>query len=42
MERFSFVMIIDEKTSIDDLEWMLVQAMMFRLIVILYEVRKDF
>jgi len=31
-------MVLDEKVSITDLEWMLVQALLYRVLVIAYEV----
>ena len=38
LERFSFVVIIDSDTSLTDVEWMLVQAFLFRFVIIAYEV----
>lgn len=37
IERFNLIHIIDDTTAIEDLEWMLIQAGMFRLVVVLYE-----
>jgi len=37
MEHFNFILIIDENTSFTDLEWMLGQALLFRLVVVAYE-----
>ena len=38
LQHFNFILVIDEKTSIEDLEWMLVQALLFRAVVVAYEV----
>jgi len=37
IEHFNFILIIDEKTSYDDIHWMFLQTLLFRLVVIAYE-----
>lgn len=39
LEHFNFVLVIDDSTSFDDIQWMLLQALLFRAIVVGYEVR---
>lgn len=37
LEHFNFVLVIDDSTSFDDIQWMLLQALLFRAIVVGYE-----
>ena len=39
IERFQYILLIDEKTTLEDLQLTLFQAMIFRVLVIAYEVR---
>ena len=40
VERFQYILIIDENTSLQDLQMTLMQALLFRLVAIAYEVGK--